>query len=85
MIDPATLTPDQYAGTACVVDGYPVYPGAVPVGLLGDVEDLHFVYACPGPCARQVDALVMERTPKPADRSETPRPDRSAVSLGSLS
>lgn len=73
MIDAATLT----AGHACVVDaGHAVYPGAVRVGVLG--RDTHFVYACPGQCARQVDALVMER-PDSADRLETPRPGRSAV------
>lgn len=59
MIDPATLTPEQYAGIACVVDGHPVYAGAIRVGVLG--EDGHFVYACPGMCARKVDGLVMER------------------------
>lgn len=67
MIDPATLTPEQYAGRACVIDpAHPVWPDSIPVGLLG--LDLHYVHACPGHCARQVDALVMERTPSPAHR-----------------
>lgn len=77
MIDPKTLTPEQQAGTACVVDGQPVYPGAYRVGYLG--PDEHPVYACCLACFRQLDALVLERDPHRRGPVGDPPADRSAV------
>jgi hypothetical protein len=66
VIDPADLSPEQYAGHACVLDGYPLPPHAVAVGLLG--WDGHYVFACPHHPASLIPQLVMERR-YPADRS----------------
>lgn len=86
MIDPEKLTDEQYAGNACVVNpSHPGFPG-VQVGFLG--PDNHPVYACLGRCARQLDALVMERVARySVDRSGTSSdasPDRSTVLSGVL-
>lgn len=60
-IDPATLSPAQYNGAACVVHGGLLQPGMprVAVGLLGPTIRLHYVYACLL-CARTVTQLVLE-------------------------
>lgn len=67
-IDADTLSSNQAAGWACVVNELHLFqPGSkrICVGLLGD--DLHEVYACPGTCVRSVSQLVMAR-PKHAVR-----------------
>lgn len=64
MIDPATLAPEQRSGTACVLDGFPLGPDAIAVGLL----DGHEVYRCPHHRADELPHLVLDRTPRPAHR-----------------
>jgi hypothetical protein len=80
MIDPATLhlTHDQQIGAACVACGAWLSPTAIPVGLLGPVDDLHYVYVCSRACGRRFAELVMVRYDS-AGRPVSPTAGRSAA------